>query len=153
MPENAKSQRADWTATYYHQASREGIGFDRSMRGNQAVDQYAPPVREYFDNLETCPEMFLLWFHRLPWTYRVESGRTLWDELVTLYYQGAEQAAGLARRWESVAGQVDAERHRDVSERLAVQSQHAAEWRDHILRYFQAYSGLPIVAPVRPTSG
>jgi alpha-glucuronidase len=147
MPENARSQRPDWTATYYHQASRDGIGFDRTMQGNQAVGQYAPAVRDMFDSLETCPEEYLLWFHRLPWTYRVKSGRTLWDELVVRYYQGAADAAGLQRTWQSLAGRVDPQRHREVAERLAIQVEHAAAWRDHILTYFQQYSGMPINPP------
>ena len=82
MPENAKAQRADWTAVYYHQASADGIGFDRTMKGNQAVGQYFPPVRDLFDNLATCPEKFLLWFHRCGWDYKLKSGKTLWEGLV-----------------------------------------------------------------------
>jgi alpha-glucuronidase len=77
MPQNAKAPRADWTATYYHQASAEGIGFDRTMKGNQAVGQYFPPVRDMFDSLATCPEIFLLWFHRCAWDYKLKSGQTL----------------------------------------------------------------------------
>ena len=82
MPQNAKAPRADWTATYYHQASADGIGFDRTMKGNKAVGQYFPPVRDMFDNLATCPEEFLLWFHRCAWDYKLKSGKTLWDGLV-----------------------------------------------------------------------
>ncbi len=147
MPENGKAPRADWTATYYHQASPEGVGFDRTMRGNQAVGQYAPVVRELFDNIDTCPDKYLLWFHRLPWDYQMKSGRTLWDELVTKYYQGAADAKGLQETWQSLAGQVDPQRHREVAERLEIQVAHAAEWRDHILGYFQQFSGMPINPP------
>lgn len=147
MPQNAKSQRADWTATYYHQASKDAIGFDRSMRGNQAVGQYAPAVRDLFDDLQTCPEEFLLWFHRLPWTYRMKSGRTLWDELVVKYYQGAADAAGLQKTWQTLASQIDPQRHKEVADRLVIQVEHAAEWRDQILTYFQQFSGMPINPP------
>ena len=70
MPQNARAPRADWTATYYHQAAADGVGFDRTMRGNKAVGQYFPPVRDMFDNLATCPEKFLLWFHRCRGTTR-----------------------------------------------------------------------------------
>jgi alpha-glucuronidase len=147
MPENGKAQRADWTATYYHQASKDGVGFDRTMRGNKAVDQYAPAVRNLFDNVATCPEEFLLWFHRLSWTHRVKSGRTVWDELVVRYHQGAAGAAKMQATWRSLAGRVDARRHKEVADRLAIQVQHAAEWRDHILRYFQTFSQLPINPP------
>jgi alpha-glucuronidase len=144
MPENARAPRADWTAVYYHQASKEGIGFDRTMRGNRAVDQYFPPVRDRFDNLATCPEAFLLWFHRLPWTHKVRSGRTLWDELVRTYHQGAAEAAAMQVTWQSLAGRVDPQRHREVAERLAIQVTHAAEWRDQILKYFAQFSGGPV---------
>ena len=75
MPWNAKSQRRDWTATYYHQACSDGIGFDRTMKGNKAVGQYFPPVRDMFDSLATCPEEFLLWFHRCSWNYKVNPAR------------------------------------------------------------------------------
>ena len=156
MPQNAKSQRADWTATYYHQASPERIGFDRTMRGNRAVAQYAPTVRDMFDNLQTCPEPFLLWFHRLPWTHRMKSGRTLWDELVVKYYEGASDAAGLQKTWQSLSGSVDPQRHREVAERLAIQVEHAAAWRDLILTYFQGFSGLainPAAAGARLSNG
>lgn len=147
MPQNAKAQRADWTATYYHQASADAVGFDRTMRGNQAVGQYFPPVRDMFDNVATCPERELLWFHRLPWTHKMKSGRTLWDELVAKYYQGAADAVKMQATWQSLAGQVDAQRHKEVAERLVIQVQHAAEWRDQILQYFQTFSKLPINPP------
>jgi alpha-glucuronidase len=144
MPQNAKAPRADWTATYYHQASPEGIGFDRTMRGNKAVGQYFPPVRDQFDNLDTCPEMFLLWFHRLPWTYRLKSGKTLWAGLVDRYYEGARQAEAMQQRWSALADKLDAQRHNEVADRLAIQVADAQKWRDEILQYFQQFSKLPI---------
>jgi alpha-glucuronidase len=144
MPEVAKSQRADWTATYYHQASTEGIGFDRTMRGNKAVAQYFPPVRDRFDDLQTCPEEFLLWFHRLSWDYKLKSGKTLWTGLCEKYTLGARQAAEMQARWQSLAGRIDAQRHKEVAERLAVQVADAQAWRDHVLNYFQGFSQRPI---------
>jgi alpha-glucuronidase len=144
MPENAKDRRADWTAAYYHQASADGIGFDRSMKGNQAVAQYFPPVRDLFDSLATCPEEFLLWFHRCGWDYRVKSGKALWDALCDKYYDGARQAAALQSTWQSLAGQIDPQRHREVAERLQIQVADAAKWRDHCLQYFQGFSKRPI---------
>jgi alpha-glucuronidase len=140
MPENARSRRDDWTATYYHQAAADGIGFDRTMRGTRAVGQYFRPVRDLFDNIETCPEKFLLWFHRCGWDHRLRSGQTLWDALCETYFEGAREAAALETTWRSLDGRVDARRHREVAERLAIQVAHAAEWRDHILRYFQTFS-------------
>ena len=146
MPQNAKAQRADWTATYYHQASAEGVGFDRTMRGNQAVDQYFPPVRDRFDSLASCPEEFLLWFHRCAWTYRLKSGATLWNGLCDKYHEGAKQAAATQATWQSLAGRIDAQRHREVAERIVVQVGDAAAWRDQILQYFQQFSKLPITS-------
>jgi alpha-glucuronidase len=144
MPEVAKMPRADWTATYYHQASPDAIGFDRTLRGNRAVEQYFPPVREVFDDVNRIPEKFLLWFHRLPWTHRMQSGRTLWEELVAKYHQGVREAEALQKTWASLAGQVDAQRHQEVADRLAIQVRDAAAWRDHCLKYFQQFSKMAI---------
>jgi alpha-glucuronidase len=144
MPQNARAQRADWTAVYYHQASAEGIGFDRTMGGDKAVDQYFPPVRDMFDSLATCPEQFLLWFHRCKWDYKVKSGKILWDALREKYYDGAKQAAGFQTTWASLASQIDPQRHKEVADRLAIQVPDAAAWRDQILQYFQTFSKLPI---------
>jgi alpha-glucuronidase len=144
MPQNARAQRSDWTATYYHQASAEGVGFDRTMRGNKAVDQYFPAVRDRFDSLQTCPEEYLLWFHRCKWDYKTKSGKTLWDALVEKYREGAKQAAGFQTIWQSLAGQIDPQRHKEVADRLAVQVRDAAAWRDQILQYFQGFSKMPL---------
>jgi alpha-glucuronidase len=149
MPQNAGGPRKDWTAVYYHQASLEGIGFDRTMKGDQAVAQYFPPVRDMFDSLETCPEKYLLWFHRLPWTYKLKNGQTLWDGLVAHYYTGAADAAKMQATWQSLAGRVDAQRHREVAERLQIQVTDAALWRDQILKYFQQFSQMPIAPPAQ----
>ncbi len=145
MPENAKAPRRDWTATYYHQASADGVGFDRTMKGNGAVGQYFPPVRDMFDNTATCPEEFLLWFHRCSWSYRTKSGKTLWAALCEKFSDGVSQAEAMQATWQSLATQIDPQRHREVADRLAVQVGDAAKWRDHILKYFQEFSGLPIV--------
>jgi alpha-glucuronidase len=144
MPWNASAQRKDWTAVYYHQASRQGIGFDRTRKGNKAVEQYFPEVCDQFDSLAACPEQFLLWFHRCPWEYKMKSGRTLWQELCEKYYDGARQAAALQTAWQSLAGKIDSRRHRDVAARLAIQVQDSAQWRDQILKYFQGFSQIPI---------
>lgn len=146
MPQNARAQRSDWTATYYHQAAADGIGFDRTMRGNKAVGQYFPPVRDMFDNLATCPEEYLLWFHRCAWDYRMKSGKTLWNELCDKYYEGARQAAVMQATWQSLSGTIDPQRHKEVAGRLAIQVADAAKWRDQILGYFQGFSGMPIPA-------
>lgn len=152
MPENARAPRADWTATYFHRASADGIGYDRTRRGNKAVEQYFPPVCDLFDNVATCPEKFLLWFHRLPWDYRVKSGRTLWEELCAKYYMGAAQAEDLKKRWEALAGRIDAQRHLEVADRLSTQVRDSARWRDHVLTYFKQFSGREIKPPAGVTA-
>ena len=137
MPENTDPRRADWSATYYHRADATGIGYDRTRRGSAAVDQYRWPLREWWNNPSTTHDEQLLWFHRLPWDYRMNSGRTLWDELVYTYTRGAEEARGLERRWTTVRGGVDDERYQAVLARLKRQAEDAAAWRDKCLRYFE----------------
>jgi alpha-glucuronidase len=145
MPENAQASRKDWTAVYYHQAAADGIGFDRTRHGDKAVEQYFPPVCDMFDDLATCPEILLLWFHRCGWDYQLKTGRTLWEELCRHSYQGAAGAAAMQATWANLAGKIDAARHQHVADRLQIQVADSAKWRDHILEYFQGFSGKPIV--------
>jgi alpha-glucuronidase len=144
MPWNASAPRADWTATYYHKASADGIGFDRTKRGDRAVEQYYPPVCDQFDDITRCPEKYLLWFHRCAWDYRMKSGKTLWDEFCAKYHEGAEQAAALQKTWQSLAGKIDPRRHNEVAERLAIQVADSAKWRDQILEYFARFTERPV---------
>jgi alpha-glucuronidase len=144
MPENPDPRRADWSAIYYHRADKSAIGFDRTRRGSAAVDQYNPPLRDQFNDPATCPEQFLLWFHRLPWDYRLPSGRTLWEELVRRYHAGADRARTMVSRWQSLRGQVDDARFHAVLARLQRQAEDAAAWRDKCLNYFQQFSGRPM---------
>ena len=143
MPENTDPRRADWSATTYHQASATGIGYDRTQRGSGAVDQYAPALRQEWGDPRSCPEKFLLWFHRVPWDHEMRSGRTLWEELALRYRAGAEAARALEARWQELSGRVDDERHRAVSLKLRQQAEDAAAWRDKILRYFKSINLLP----------
>ena len=145
--ERARAARSDWTAIYYHQASADGIGFDRTMQGNKAVDQYFPPVRDMFDNLATCPEEFLLWFHRCAWDYKLKSGKTLWDGLCEKYHEGADAGSGAADHVAVARRAIDPQRHKEVADRLAIQVADAAKWRDQILQYFQTFNKLPINKP------
>jgi len=147
MPWNDRAPRADWTATYYHQATSDGIGFDRTKRGDRAVEQYFPLVCEKFDDIARCPEEYLLWFHRCAWEYRMKSGTTLWKELCAKYQEGAKQAAMLQMTWLSLDGKVDSRRHREVAERLAIQVADSAKWRDQILEYFARFSKQPVPPP------
>jgi alpha-glucuronidase len=140
MPWNDRAPRRDWTATYYHQAAESGIGFDRTKRGDHAVEQYFSEVCDTFDDIARCPEKFLLWFHRCAWDYRMKSGKTLWDELSAKYRQGAEEAAAMQKTWQSLASKVDPRRHKEVADRLAIQVADSAKWRDQILEYFGRFS-------------
>jgi alpha-glucuronidase len=97
-----------------------------------------------FDDLKTCPEIYLLWFHRCAWDYRMKSGKTLWEELCMKYNEGARQAAGLQSTWQSLQGKIDARRHKEVADRLVIQVTDSAKWRDQILAYFGGFSKLPI---------
>jgi alpha-glucuronidase len=144
MPENPDPRRTDWSAIYYHRADGAGIGFDRTRKGSGAVDQYRPPWREQFNDPATCPEKYLLWFHRLPWDYRLTSGWTLWEELVRRYHAGAEGARAMLSRWQTLRGQVDDERYRAVLAKLQRQAEDAAAWRDKCLKYFQQFSKRPL---------
>jgi alpha-glucuronidase len=139
MPENTDPRRADWSATYYHRADASGIGYDRTRRGSGAVDQYRSPLRELWSDPATTPDELLLWFHRLPWDYRMKSGRTLWDELVRSYSRGADEAKGLETRWTTIHGKVDEERYQAVLDKLRLQTADAAAWRDKCVRYFQRF--------------
>jgi beta-glucosidase len=136
MPENTDPRRADWSATYYHQADASAIGFDRTAKGSDGVGQYRSPWREQWSDPSTVPENLLLWFHRLPWDHRLKSGRTVWEELVRLYGRGADEARRLETTWRGLEGRVDPERHRAVRARLHQQAADAATWSQKSLSYF-----------------
>ena len=136
--------RADWTSVYYHRADSEGIGFDRTATGSNAVSQYHPPVAETFGSLEKCPEKYLLWFHHVPWDYKVNSGRILWDELAYKYQSGVESVRQMQEQWNSVEELVDSERFRHVKTFLDIQEKEARWWRDASLLYFQTFSKRPL---------
>ncbi len=136
--------RPDWTAVYYHRADSAGIGFDRTSSGSDAVGQYFPPVREKFEDIDSCPEKYLLWFHHVPWDYKMHSGRTLWDELCYTYYRGADSVIWMQKQWDSVKGLIDDERFELVKSLLKVQHKEAVWWRDACVLYFQTFSKRPI---------
>jgi alpha-glucuronidase len=138
MPENPDPRRADWSAIYYHHADTEAIGFDRTSAGSGAVDQYHAPLNGLWGDPATCPDELLLWFHRLPWDFKMKSGRTLWIEIQAAYAFGAQQAAQLERRWESLEGKIDPARFKAVADKLHIQTTDAAAWRDKCVHYFQA---------------
>jgi alpha-glucuronidase len=143
-------QREDWNPTYFHRANAEGIGFDRTASGSNAVAQYAPLVAACFAKPSCVSDDYLLWFHDLPWDYRMRSGRTLWNELVSRYDLGVEQVAEMRRTWQSLGGRVDDERFTEVAAFLRIQEQEAQWWRDASIAYFQSVSNRPLPAGATP---
>lgn len=135
--------RPDWLPSYYHQADKEGLGFDRSHTGSNAVAQYPESLAKQFDSIDTCPEEFLLWFHHVPWKHQMKSGATLWDELCRHYEQGVKETRSFCQTWEEMKPYVDAERYNAIAERLQIQANDAVWWKDACLLYFQTFSKMP----------
>jgi len=138
--------RADWTSAYYNRADKNGIGFDRTKTGSNAVGQYFPPLDSIFGTPESCPEEYLLWFHHVNWNYKMNSGRTLWDELCHKYSEGVEQVKDMQQSWEELKDKIDDERFTHVQSLLKIQLQDATEWRNACILYFQTFSGMPVPA-------
>lgn len=143
-------ERADWNPTYFHKAGRDGIGFDRTATGSNAVAQYAPAIARQWADPRTTPPELLLWFHHLPWDHAMPSGRTLWAELIWRYDRGVATVGDMGRRWATLKADVDPQRHAEVTAYLAVQAREARWWRDACIAYFQSVSGLPLPAGVAP---
>ena len=143
-------KRADWTPVYFHRADAQGIGFDRSASGSNAVAQYAGPVTAEFGDLRRVPEDYLLWFHHVPWSYRMRSGRMLWDELVYRYTHGVDTVREMRKTWDEVGPLVDAERRDQVAAFLRIQEKEATWWRDACVAYFQSLSQRPIPPGLPP---
>jgi alpha-glucuronidase len=136
--------RDDWTSVYYHRASKNGIGFDRSPSGVNAVEQYHEPIRSQYSSPETIPQEFLLWFHHLPWDHQLANGRKLWDEIVHRYYQGAEEADQMLEDWRALKDDIEPLTFKQVEMSLQIQAKEARWWRNSCVLYFQSFSNLPI---------
>jgi len=136
--------RTDWTPPYYHKAANDGIGFDRTKKGTNAVSQYHEPLASVFNDPKTCPENLLLWFHHLPWNYTMKNGHTLWQEICYHYDKGVQQVRGFQKTWDRVESYVDSTRFRSVQRKLRAQLANAVLWKDGILQYFQQFSHQPI---------
>jgi len=138
--------RADWNPVYYHRADSAGIGFDRTATGSNALAQYAEPVKAQWENMYTCDEKYLLWFHHVPWNFSMKSGRTLWDELCYKYNTGVDSVRWMQTTWNSLQPYIDEERFEQVKKLLAVQEKEAVWWRNACLQYFQTFSKIPVPA-------
>lgn len=142
--------RADWLPSYYHQADKEGLGFNRSRSGSDAVSQYPDSLARVFDSLEQCSEEYLLWFHHVKWSQKLRSGRSLWDELCYKYQKGVDEVRAFQRVWKEMQPYVDAERYQAVAERLDIQAHDAVWWKDACLEYFRTFSKQPYPKGVEP---
>ena len=127
----------EWCPVYYHRANKDSIGVDRSSTGTNATSQYREPYRSLYNKIETCPEEYLLWFHRVPWTYRMKSGLTLWDEMQRHYNRGVAEVDDFAYIWQQAKPYIDKQRWQEVNELLRFQQQDARLWRDTCLKYFK----------------
>jgi len=136
--------RPDWLPPYYHNANSKGIGFDRTKTGSDAVSQYFPPLNEIYGNIATCPEELILWFHHVPWDYKMKNGRILWDELCYKYDAGVKEVREFQKTWDRMESYIDAQRFGEVQSKLKIQSRDAVWWKDACLLYFQTYSKKPI---------
>ncbi|WP_138994962.1 alpha-glucuronidase family glycosyl hydrolase [Larkinella sp. C7] len=148
-PWQNRSSRPDWTAIYYHRADSVGLGFDRTATGSNALAQYRPEVQRQWNNPETCPLPYLLWFHHIAWTKKLSTGRSLWDELCTRFYTGADSVGWMQKQWASVKKDIDPETFASVSGRLATQQKEALWWRDAWVLYLQEFAKQPIPAPFK----
>jgi len=142
--------RADWTSLYYHRADENGIGFDRTKTGSNALGQYAPDAARLWSDPAKCSDEFLLWFHHLPWDYRMRSGQILWDEICLHYQRGVDTVRGWQKSWNALAGTIDDERFQSVQALLARQEREARIWRDACTQYFATFSKRPLPAGVEP---
>lgn len=137
----------EWCPVYYHKADAQGVGFDRSSKGTDAVGQYPEPYRSLYDNIETCPEEYLLWFHHVPWTYKMKSGSTLWQELCMKYNMGVAMVEVYRDFWHTSAKQYmkgHEQEWQHTDSLLNVQLENAKEWRNTCLKYFQTFSKIKI---------
>ena len=137
----------EWCPVYYHKADAQGVGFDRSSKGTDAVGQYPEPYHSMYDNIATCPEEYLLWFHHVPWNYKMKSGSTLWQELCMKYNMGVAMVEVYRDFWHTSAKQYmkgHEQEWQHTDSLLNVQLENAKEWRNTCLKYFQTFSKMKI---------
>ena len=130
----------EWCPVYYHKADSLGIGFDRTHTGSDATAQYREPYCSMYDDINTCPERYLLWFHHVPWSYRMKSGRTVYEEMQFHYNRGVEEVEDFVRIWQEVKPIIDEQRWQEVNTRMQHQLENAREWRKVCLDYFGSFS-------------
>jgi len=142
--------RSDWQPPYYHKADSAGLGFDRTETGSGNVACYAPPLCKLYNDIGTCPENLILWFHHVPWDYRMKNGETMWDALCHHYQTGMDRVEEFLNVWDACSPYVDECRWEAVKAKLDIQRHDALWWRDACLLYFQTFSGMPFPDDVGP---
>jgi alpha-glucuronidase len=131
----------EWCPVYYHKADEKGLGFDRtSNTGSGATQQYPEPYRTLYDSPTTCPEEFLLWFHHVPWDYKMKSGRTLMQELEYRYQRGVNEVIDFITTWQNAKPYIDAQRWQEVNDKLTLQLISAREWQQVCTKYFGSFA-------------
>ena len=130
----------EWCPVYYHQANNDSIGFDRTHTGSNATAQYREPYCTLYDNINTCPERYLLWFHRVPWSYRLKSGRTVLEEMDYRYARGVKEVEDFIRIWNEAKPNIDEQRWQEVDARLQHQLENAKEWQKVCMNYFSSFT-------------
>lgn len=140
----SQAAREDWTSVYYHKADTIGLGFNRTTTGSDAVSHYFPPLNNIYNDISTCPENLLLWFHHVPWNYKMNDGKTMWDALCYKYDSGVQQVREYQKVWDRMEQYVDSRRFEEVQSKLKIQARDAVWWRDACLLYFQTFSKKPI---------
>lgn len=140
----SEAGREDWTSVYYHKADSIGLGFNRTITGSDAVSQYFTPLNNIYNDISTCPENLLLWFHHVPWNYKMNDGKTMWDALCYKYDSGVQQVREYQKVWDRMEQYIDYRRFEEVQSKLKIQARDAVWWRDACLLYFQTFSKKPI---------
>ena len=136
--------RPEWNPVYYHRADEEGVGFDRTASGSDALSQYEEPIREQYSSIESTPEKYLLWFHHVSWDYEMENGQTLWYNLAKKYQEGVEDVEEMVATWNEMEEYVDDQRFQETQMLLQIQLKEAKWWRDACLLYFQQFSKMEL---------
>ncbi len=147
-----KAPRADWNPVYFHKADAYGLGFDRTVKGSNALSQYNPSVAKIWSDSNSCNDKYLLWFHHVSWQHRMQNGNTLWEELCHKYNEGVDTVQAMQKSWNLLQAYIDPQRFWQVAQLLSVQNTEAEWWRDACLLYFQSFSRQPIPARYKQPS-
>lgn len=140
----SEAGREDWTSVYYHKADSIGLGFNRTITGSDAVSQYFTPLNNIYNDISTCRENLLMWFHHVPWNYKMNDDKTMWDALCYKYDSGVQQVREYQKVWDRMEQYIDYRRFEEVQSKLKIQARDAVWWRDACLLYFQTFSKKPI---------